>query len=118
MFVIEGLDKVRKTIEENRNRKLTKHKKISNNTVIEIDCCSPLESLKLYEELEECGSRLTGYKECFEIMGKDRNAFGETLEAVTADSGYCSEKNLLYLYETKSSGQPKKRKLPLSSSKS
>ena len=191
MFVIEGMDKVRKVIEENRNRKLTKHKKISNNTVIEINHCSPLEILKLqknliriaegegigfvygkgkhkpeiqklYEELEECGSRLMEYKECFEIMGKDRNsysktdleatfmrmkenhmlngrlkpaynvqiavenyflihgyvsndrtdyntlipvlekhrnAFGDTLEAVTADSGYCSEKNLLYLKE-------------------
>ena len=191
MFVIEGMDKVRKVIEENRKRKLTKHKKISNNTIIEIDHCSPLEILKLqknlmriaqgegigfvfekgkhkpeiqklYEELEECGSRLMEYKECFEIMGKDRNsysktdleatfmrmkedhmlngqlkpaynvqiavenyfiihgyvsndrtdyrtlipvlkkhrdAFGDTLEAVTADSGYCSEKNLLYLKE-------------------
>ena len=191
MFVIEGMDKVRKVIEENRKRKLTKHKKISNNTLIEIDHCSPLEILKLqknlmriaqgegiefvsekgkhkpeiqklYEELEECGSRLMGYKECFENMGKDRNsysktdleatfmrmkedhmlngqlkpaynvqiavenyfivhgyvsndrtdyhtltpvlkkhrnAFGDTLEAVTADSGYCSEKNLLYLKE-------------------
>ena len=191
MFVVEGMDKVRKVIEENRKRKLTKHKKISNNTIIEIDHCSPLEILKLqknlmriaqgegigfvfgkgkhkpeiqklYEELEECGSRLMEYKECFEIMGKDRNsysktdleatfmrmkedhmlngqlkpaynvqiavenyfiihgyvsndrtdyrtlipvlkkhrdAFGDTLEAVTADSGYCSEKNLLYLKE-------------------
>ena len=117
---------------------------------------------KLYEELEECGRRLMEYKECFEIMGKDRNsysktdleatfmrmkedhmlngqlkpaynvqiavenyfiihgyvsydrtdyrtripvlkkhrdAFGDTLEAVTADSGYSSEKNLLYLKE-------------------
>ena len=26
-------------------------------------------------------------------------AFGDTLEAVTADSGYCTEKNLLYLKE-------------------
>ena len=115
---------------------------------------------RLYEELEECGTRLMEYKECFEIMGNDRNsysktdleatfmrmkedhmmngqlkpaynvqiavenyfiihgyvsndrtdyntlipvlekhrnAFGDTLEAVTADSGYCSEKNLLYL---------------------
>ena len=193
MFVIEGMDKVRKTIEENRKRKLTKHKKIFNNTVIEIDCCSPLEILnlqknlmqiadgegirfvsgkgkhkpeiqKLCEELEECGGRLMGYKEFFEIMGKDRNsysktdleatfmrmkedhmlngqlkpaynvqiaaenyfiihgyvsndrtdyntlipvlekhrnAFGDTLEAVTADSGYCSEKNLLYLKENR-----------------
>ena len=189
MFLIEGMEKVRRVIDENRKRKLTKHKKLSNNTVIEIDNCSPLEILKLqknlmriaegegisfvhskgkqktqiqklYEELEECGNRLMGYKECFEIMGKDRNsysktdleatfmrmkedhmlngqlkpaynvqiavenyfiihgyvsndrtdyntlipvlekhrkAFGETLEEVTADSGYCSEKNLLYL---------------------
>ncbi|MBD5134660.1 MAG: IS1182 family transposase [Lachnospiraceae bacterium] len=189
MFVIEGMDKVRDVIEKNRKRKLTKHKKLSNNTIIGIDNCSPLEILKLqknliriadgeniefvygkgkrkpeiqqlYEELENCGDRLMGYKECFEIMGKDRNsysktdleatfmrmkedhmmngqlkpaynvqiavenyfiihgyvsndrtdyntlvpvlekhkkAFGGILEEVTADSGYCSEKNLLYL---------------------
>ena len=189
MFVIKGMDKVMDVIEKNRRRKLTKHKKLSNNTVIEIDSCSPLEMLKLqknlvriakgekiefvygkgkakpqlqqlYEELEECGKRLMGYKESFEIMGKDRNsysktdleatfmrmkedhmlngqlkpaynvqiavenyfiihsyvssdrtdyntlvpvlkkhkkAFGDILEEVTADSGYCSEKNLLYL---------------------
>ena len=191
MFIIEGMDKVRKVIEENRKRKLTKHKKISNNTVIEIDNCSPLEILKLqrnllliaegegikfvdgkgkkkpelqllYEEMEKCGSRLMEYKDCFEIMGKDRNsysktdleatfmrmkedhmlngqlkaaynvqiavenyfiihgyisndrtdyntlipvlekhrkAFGDILEEVTADSGYSSERNLLYLKE-------------------
>ena len=190
MFVIEGMEKVRRVIEENRKRKLTKHKKLPNNTILEIDNCSPLEILKLqrnltriargegiefvqgkgkhkpeiqklYEELEECGTRLMGYKDCFEIMGKDRNsysktdleatfmrmkedhmlngqlkpaynvqiavenyfiihgyvsndrtdyntlipvlekhrkAFGEdSLKEVTADSGYCSEKNLLYL---------------------
>ena len=191
MFIIEGMDKVRKVIEENRKRKLTKHKKISNNTVIEIDNCSPLEILKLqrnllliaegegikfvdgkgkkkpelqqlYEEMEKSGSRLMEYKDCFEIMGKDRNsysktdleatfmrmkedhmlngqlkaaynvqiavenyfiihgyvsndrtdyntlipvlekhrkAFGDILEEVTADSGYSSERNLLYLKE-------------------
>ncbi len=189
MFVVSGMDKVRKVIEENRRRKLTKHKKLPNNTVIEIDNCSPLEIIRiqknllkiaagegisfvdgkgkrkldiqnLYEELETCGRRLMEYKECFEIMGKDRNsysktdleatfmrmkedhmmngqlkpgynvqiavenyfiihgyvsndwtdyntlvpvlekhkkAFGNILEEVTADSGYCSEKNLLYL---------------------
>lgn len=189
MFVIEGMDKVKAVIEANRKRKLTKHKKLSNNTIIEIDHCSPLEILKLqknlkkicegeeipfvngkgqrkshlqqlYEELENCGQRLMGYKENFEIMGKDRNsysktdleatfmrmkedhmlngqlkpaynvqiavenyfiihtyvsndrtdyntlipvlekherAFGKVLEDVTADSGYCSEKNLVYL---------------------
>lgn len=50
MFVIEGMDKVRKIIEENRKRKL--------------------ELQKLYEELEECGRRLTEYKECFGIIRK------------------------------------------------
>ena len=191
MFVIEGMDKVRSVIEKNRKRKLSKHKKLANNTIIEIDNCSPLEILRLqknlntiasgegiefvygkgkrkpeiqrlYEELEHLGQRLMEYKESFEIMGKDRNsysktdleatfmrmkedhmlngqlkpaynvqiavenyfivhgyvsndrtdyntlipvlekhqkAFGSVLEEVTADSGYCSEKNLLYLKE-------------------
>ena len=191
MFIIEGMDKVRDVIEKNRKRKLVKHKKLSNNTIIEIDNCSPLELFKLqmnlvriaegeeisfvyekrqkkseiqllYEELETCGIRLMKYKECFEIMGKGRNSysktdleatfmrmkedhmlngqlkpaynvqiavenyfiihgyvsndrtdyntlipvirkhidrFGEILKEVTADSGYCSEKNLLFLKE-------------------
>lgn len=51
MFIIEGTDKVRDVIEKNRKRKLTKHKKLSNNTVIEIDNCSPLELLKLQMNL-------------------------------------------------------------------
>ncbi len=193
MFIIEGMNKVREVIEKNRSRKLTKRKKLSNNTLIEIDSCSPLELLKLqtnltkiangegipfvtgkgkrkpeiqqlYEELEECGDRLMQYKECFEIMGKDRNSyskmdveatfmrmkedhmlngqlkpaynvqiavenyfiihsyirsdrtdyntlipvlekhkkvFGSYPEAATADSGYCSEKNLLFLKENR-----------------
>ena len=50
-FLIEGMARVRKVIEENRKRKLTKHKKISNNTIIEIDHCSPLEILKLQKNL-------------------------------------------------------------------
>lgn len=191
MFIIEGMDKVRDIIEKNRKRKLTKHKKLSNNNIIEIDNCSPLELLnlqknlsliadregipfvygkgkkrselqQLYEDLEVCGRRLMEYRECFEIMGKDRNsysktdleatfmrmkddhmmngqlkpaynvqiavenyfiihtyvsndrtdyntlipvvrkhllAFGEGLKEVTADSGYCSEKNLVFLKE-------------------
>ena len=45
MFIIEGMDKVRDIIE--KNRKLTKHKKLSNNSIIEIDNCSPLELLNL-----------------------------------------------------------------------
>ena len=191
MFIIEGMDKVRAVIEKNRKRKLTKHKKLPNNTIIEIDNCSPLDILKLqkdlitiadgekigfvygkgrkkteiqqlYEELEACGRKLMEYKECFEVMGKDRNsysktdleatfmrmkddhmkngqlkpaynvqiavenyfiihayvsndrtdyntlipviqkhisAFGEILKEATADSGYCSEKNLLFCKE-------------------
>ena len=47
MFVSQGIDKVRYVIEKNRKRKLAKHKNLSNNTVIEIDNCSPLEILKL-----------------------------------------------------------------------
>lgn len=47
---------VRDVIEKNRKRKLTKHKKISNNSRIEIDHCSPLvlnrhrSSEKVYKE--------------------------------------------------------------------
>ena len=191
MFIIEGIDKVRTVIEKNRKRKLTKHKKLPNNTIIEIDNCSPLDMLKLqknlmtiaenegikfvygkgkkkseiqqlYEELDACGTKLMEYKECFEVMGKERNSysktdleatfmrmkddhmmngqlkaaynvqiavenyfivhtyvsndrtdyntlipvvqkhlhtFGDALKEVTADSGYCSEKNLLFLKE-------------------
>ena len=191
MFIIEGIDKVRTVIEKNRKRKLTKHKKLPNNTIIEIDNCSPLDMLKLqknlmtiaenegikfvygkgkkkseiqqlYEELDACGTKLMEYKECFEVMGKERNSysktdleatsmrmkddhmmngqlkaaynvqiavenyfivhtyvsndrtdyntlipvvqkhlhtFGEALKEVTADSGYCSEKKLLFLKE-------------------
>ena len=96
MFVIEGMEKVRRVIEKNRKRKLTKHKKLPNHTILESDNCSPLEILKLqrnliriaqgegigfvqgkgkykpeiqklYEELEECGTRLMGYKDCFDL---------------------------------------------------
>jgi hypothetical protein len=90
MFVIEGTEKVRRIIKE--NRKLTKHKKLSNTTLLEIDNYSPLEIVKLqknlmpfaaaeeirfvhgkrklqfqqlYEELEDRGRHLMGYKECF-----------------------------------------------------
>ncbi len=110
MFVIQGMEKVRKVIRENRNRKLTKHKKLPNHTIIEIDNCSPLEILKRQKNLmqiaageeirlivkgrgnrrsrnfmrnwKNCGNRLIGYKECFEIMGKNRNSYSKTdLEA-------------------------------------
>lgn len=107
MFIIEGMDKVRDVIKKNRDRKLTKHKKLPNNTVIEIDSCSPIELLKLqenlcriaegeqisfesgkgsrkselqklYEDLGACSQRLLRYKENFEIMGSDRNSYSRT----------------------------------------
>ena len=112
MFIIEGIDKVRTVIEKNRKRKLTKHKKLPNNTIIEIDNCSPLDILKLqknlmtiaenegikfvygkgkkkseiqqlYEELDACGTKLMEYKECFEVMGKERNSYSKTDLAAT-----------------------------------
>jgi len=51
MFAIDGIDKVRDVIEKNRKRKITKHKKLSNNRIIEIDNCSPIEILKLQKNL-------------------------------------------------------------------
>lgn len=112
MFIIEGMARVREVIEKNRKRKLTKHKKLPNNTLIEIDHCSPLELLQLqtnltriangegilfqegkgkrkseiqqlYEEIETCGQRLLAYKECFEIMGAGRNSYSKTDVAAT-----------------------------------
>ena len=41
----------------------------------------------------------TDYNALIPALEKHREAFGDKLEAVTADSGYCSEKNLLYLKE-------------------
>ena len=111
MFVIEGMDKVQEIIKKNKERKLSKKKKISNNKIIKIDNICPLKLLKLqenlekianqegivfvygrghkkselqkiYEELEEKGKRLMKYKEAFEIMGDDRNSYSKTdLEA-------------------------------------
>ena len=43
----------------------------------------------------------TDYNTLIPVLAKHKNAFGEILEEVTADSGYCSEKNLLYLKEHK-----------------
>ena len=57
MFIIEGMDKVREVIRKNRERKLTKHKKLPNNSVIEIDNCSPLELLKLQKRLKEIAEK-------------------------------------------------------------
>lgn len=39
----------------------------------------------------------TDYNTLIPVLEKHRKAFGDSLKEVTADSGYCSEKNLLYL---------------------
>lgn len=110
MFLIEGMDKVREVIKKNRLRKNNK-KKLSNNTLIEIDNMSPLEMVKLqnhlqsiaqqesitfttgkgqrkhelqklYDRFNELGIRLLNYKEAFKIMGTGRNSYSKTdLEA-------------------------------------
>lgn len=51
MFVSEGMNRVREVNEKNRKHKLTKHKKLSNNILIEIDHCSPLEMLLIQTNL-------------------------------------------------------------------
>ncbi|WP_240839461.1 IS1182 family transposase [Acidaminobacter sp. JC074] len=193
MFVIEGMDRVKEIIEKNRERKRNNKNKVSNNVILEIDNCSPIDMLELqraikvicdgegiyfvrgkeqkkprlqhlYEELELLGGQLLKYKKYFEIMGDDRNSFSKTdleatfmrlksdymrngqlkpcynvqvavenyfvihvyvsndrtdyntlipvaekhkkhfiidLRELTADSGYCSERNLSYLHDEK-----------------
>ena len=39
----------------------------------------------------------TDYNTLIPVLEKHQKAFGKVLDEVTADSGYCSEKNLLYL---------------------
>src|SRR5699024_5774529 len=43
----------------------------------------------------------TDYHTLIPVLEKHRKVFGNRLETETADSGYCSEKNLLYLKENR-----------------
>ena len=80
MFVIEGMEKVRDVIEKNRKRKLTKHKKLSNNTMIEINNCFPLEILKLQKNLMQIAEQ--EHITFVYGKGKERNSYSKTdLEA-------------------------------------
>lgn len=193
MFIIEGSQKVKKIIENNKMRKKKHQKKLSNNKILKIDNIDIEQVLNLqiqlkniakkesitfvsgkgkkksklqriYESLEEYGFRLAKYKKHFEIMGENRNSYSKTdtdatfmrmkedhmmngqlkpaynvqyavenyfiihtsvsddrtdyntlipllekhkckfdknLKEVIADSGYCREKNLIYLKENK-----------------
>jgi hypothetical protein len=76
MFVLEGVDEINRVIEANKSRKLQKKKKLSNNTVITIENIYPRKLQSLSESIRE-----------------------DLLKSFIADSGYCSEKNLLYLKE-------------------
>lgn len=49
----------------------------------------------------------TDYNTLIPVLEKHKDAFGKILEEVTADSGYCSEKNLLYLKENRISSYMK-----------
>ena len=51
----------------------------------------------------------TDYDTLVPVLEKHKNAFGKILKEVTADSGYCSEKNLLYLKENKISSYIKQQ---------
>lgn len=107
MFVVDKIDKIKNTIGENRKRKSLNLKKLSNNSIIEIDNISPIELLnlqiklfhianaekipfvygkgqrkseiqKLYEAFEEASIRLFKYKDHFKVMGNDRNSYSKT----------------------------------------
>ena len=193
MFVINGSDKVKRIIDENKIRKKKGINKLANNDILEIGNVGPetfvrildnlltiIEAEKiaftsgkglkkspiqgLYEDFYRYGKRLIKYKDNFETMGTDRNSYSKTdidatfmrmkddhmrngqlkpaynlqyaienyfivdvyvsndrtdyntlipvlkkhdlmtntsLVSVTADSGYCSEKNLAYCKENK-----------------
>ena len=107
MFVIQGTDKVKRVIEENKKRKQKGKAKLPNNDVLEIGNVGPetfvrilnnitriieaekiqltsgegakkSEIQRLYEAFYHYGKRLITYKEHFEIMGPDRNSYSKT----------------------------------------
>ena len=107
MFIVEGADKVKKVVLENKKRKRVNKKKLPHNIHLEIDNIGPqsivkikaiLEKLahkeaiefkygkgqrkselqRIYEAFHKYGSRLEKYKENFEVMGDDRNSFSKT----------------------------------------
>ena len=107
MFIVEGTDKAKKTILENKERKKLNKKKLSNKEILKIDNIGP-ESItkiktilkriskeeeiefttkkgakkpeiqKLYDNFSRYGERLIDYKDKFKIMGDDRNSYSKT----------------------------------------
>ena len=107
MFFIEGTEKVKQIILENKERKKINKKKLSNNIVLKIDNIGPqsiiklkkillklsenegisfkhekgerkTEIQKLYDDFSKFGLKLIEYKNHFEIMGDGRHSYSKT----------------------------------------
>ena len=91
MFVIEGMDKVREAtfMRMKEDHMLNGQLKPAYNVQIAVE--------NYFIVHGYVSSDRTDYNTLIPVLEKHKNAFGSILEEVTADSGYCSEKNLLYL---------------------
>ena len=91
MFVIEGMDKVREAtfMRMKEDHMLNGQLKPAYNVQIAVE--------NYFIVHGYVSSDRTDYNTLIPVLEKYKNAFGRILEEVTADSGYCSEKNLLYL---------------------
>jgi transposase len=107
MFIVEGTEKVKEVILENKDRKRLNKKKLPHKVHFKIDNIGPQSIMKikqilkklseqeeikftsskgqkkhgiqkLYDDFSRYGSRLIKYKENFEIMGEDRNSYSKT----------------------------------------
>ena len=91
MFVIEGMDKVREAtfMRMKEDHMLNGQLKPAYNVQIAVE--------NYFIVHGYVSSDRTDYNTLIPVLEKHKTAFGSILEEVTADSGYCSEKNLLYL---------------------
>ena len=91
MFVIEGMDKVREAtfMRMKEDHMLNGQLKPAYNVQIAVE--------NYYIVHGYVSSDRIDYNTLIPVLEKHKTAFGSILEEVTADSGYCSEKNLLYL---------------------
>ena len=100
MFVIDGIDKVRDIIDLEATFMRMKEDHMLNGQL------KPAYNVQIAVENyfivhSYVSNDRTDYNTLIPVLEKHKEAFGEVLEEVTADSGYCSEKNLLYLKENK-----------------
>ena len=66
--------------------------------ILNFQCTNPIWGVG---SLSYVSNDRTDYNTLIPVLEKHKEAFRSVLEEVTADSGYCSEKNLLYLKENK-----------------